>query len=89
MTCNSVHLLQFDQMMKIIEVLGTPPVQMLSQAQKTRRFFEKLPDGTYAPRKSRDGKKVKEGLTVFKKACSSACYVKVAIHIDGDGTHKY
>ena len=44
--------------MKIIEVLGTPPVQMLSQAQKARRFFDKSADGTYTPRKSRDGKKV-------------------------------
>ncbi|KAK2170001.1 hypothetical protein LSH36_5g15059 [Paralvinella palmiformis] len=50
---------EFDQMMKIIEVLGTPPVQMLSQAQKARRFFDKSADGTYTPRKSRDGKKYK------------------------------
>ena len=47
---------QFDQMMKIIEVLGMPPATMLSQAQKTRRFFDKLPDGTYTPRKQRDKK---------------------------------
>ena len=45
-------------MMKIIEVLGMPPPQMLDQAQKTRKFFDKLPDGSYVPKKSKDGKKV-------------------------------
>jgi len=51
-------LMQFDQMMKITEVLGLPPTHMLDQAPNTKKFFEKLPDGTYVPKKGRDGKKV-------------------------------
>ena len=46
-------------MMKIVEVLGVPPKQLLDQAQKTRKYFEMLPDGTYVPRKSKDNKKVR------------------------------
>lgn len=45
-------------MMKITEVLGLPPTHMLDQAPNTKKFFEKLPDGTYVPKKGRDGKKV-------------------------------
>ena len=50
--------MQFDQMMKIVEVLGMPPGHMLDTAPKARRFFDKLPDGSYVPRKSKEGKKV-------------------------------
>lgn len=50
---------EFDQMMKIVEVLGMPPKHLLDQAQKTRKYFELLPDGTYIPRKSKDNKKYK------------------------------
>jgi len=42
----------------MIEVLGVPPTHMLDQAPKTKKFFDRLPDGTYSPKKSRDGKKV-------------------------------
>ncbi len=49
---------QYDQMMKIVEVLGMPPAAILDQAPKARKFFEKLPDGSYVPRKSKDDKKV-------------------------------
>ena len=45
-------------MMKIVEVLGMPPAHMLDGLAKARKYFDKLPDGTYAPRKSKDGKKV-------------------------------
>ena len=45
-------------MMKIVEVLGVPPAHMLDHAPKARKYFDKLPDGTYVPKKSKDGKKV-------------------------------
>jgi dual specificity tyrosine-phosphorylation-regulated kinase 1 len=34
-------------MNKIVEVLGMPPKQLLDQAQKTKKYFVRLPDGTY------------------------------------------
>jgi len=51
-------MLQFDQIMKIVEVLGMPPSHMLDEAPKTKKFFDRLPDGSYIVKKSRDGKKV-------------------------------
>lgn len=50
---------QFDQMMKIVEVLGMPPRHILDQAQKTRKYFDQQPDGSFAPKKPRDNKKVR------------------------------
>jgi len=49
---------QFDQMLKIVEVLGVPPRHMLDNAPKTSRFFDRLPDGSYIPKKSKEGKVV-------------------------------
>ncbi len=34
---------EFDQMMKIVEVLGMPPKHMLDAAPKTKKYFEKNP----------------------------------------------
>ncbi|EDV21874.1 uncharacterized protein TRIADDRAFT_64191 [Trichoplax adhaerens] len=48
---------EFDQIMKIVEVLGMPPVSLLDRASKTTRYFDKLPDGTYVPKKSKDSRK--------------------------------
>lgn len=45
--------------MKIVEVLGMPPQHMLDQAHKTRKYFDKRPDGTYVPKKTKEGKKVR------------------------------
>ncbi|CAF1531900.1 unnamed protein product, partial [Rotaria sordida] len=39
-------------MMKIVEVLGMPPSHILEQGTKTKRFFDRLPDNTWIPRKS-------------------------------------
>ena len=50
---------EVDQMNKIVEVLGMPPKAMLDQANKTKKYFDKLPDGTYVLRKPKDGKKYK------------------------------
>uniref|UniRef100_A0A1I7Z502 Dual specificity tyrosine-phosphorylation-regulated kinase mbk-1 n=1 Tax=Steinernema glaseri TaxID=37863 RepID=A0A1I7Z502_9BILA len=47
---------EFDQMMKIVEVLGVPNDQLLEAAPKVNKFFEKNEDGQYVPRKPRDGK---------------------------------
>jgi dual specificity tyrosine-phosphorylation-regulated kinase 1 len=50
---------EIDQMNKIVEVLGMPPKQLLDTAAKTRKYFDKMPDGSYVLRKSKDGKKYK------------------------------
>lgn len=52
-----VFFFQFDQMNKIIEVLGMPPKHMLDQAHKVRKYFDKLPtDGSYVLKRPKDGK---------------------------------
>jgi dual specificity tyrosine-phosphorylation-regulated kinase 1 len=51
-------IFQFDQMMKIVEVLGMPPKHILDQAPKARKYFDQLPDGSYICKKPKDGKKV-------------------------------
>ncbi|WAR04111.1 DYR1A-like protein [Mya arenaria] len=50
---------EFDQMMKIVEVLGMPPKHILDQAPKARKYFDQLPDGSYICKKPKDGKKYK------------------------------
>lgn len=48
-----------DQINKIVEVLGMPPKHILDQAHKTRKFFEKLSDGSYVLRKTQNQRKYK------------------------------
>ncbi len=51
---------EFDQMNKIVEVLGMPPLHMLEQGSKSKRYFDKLPDGTWTPKRmpaTKDSKK--------------------------------
>ncbi|XP_052253323.1 dual specificity tyrosine-phosphorylation-regulated kinase 1B-like isoform X2 [Dreissena polymorpha] len=50
---------EFDQMMKIVEVLGMPPKHLLDQSGKARRYFDQLSDGSYVCKKPKDGKKYK------------------------------
>ena len=50
--------LQVDQMNKIVEVLGIPPNHIMDLAPKARKFFEKLSDGTWSVKKTKDGKRV-------------------------------
>lgn len=50
---------EVDQMMKIIEVLGMPPQQLLKQAQRTGKFFDKTAEGIYVPKPSADGRTYK------------------------------
>ncbi|CAH1796568.1 unnamed protein product [Owenia fusiformis] len=54
---------EFDQMMKITEVLGIPPASILDNAPKARKYFDKLPNGTYVCKKPKDGKKYKSPCT--------------------------
>lgn len=51
---------EMDQMNKIIEVLGQPPKHLLDQAHKTRKFFDKLPDGSYVLKKTNNQRKYKQ-----------------------------
>lgn len=48
--------------MKVVEVLGLPPKHMLESAPKARKFFDRLPDGSYTCKCSKDGKKVSKYL---------------------------
>lgn len=57
-------------MNKIVEVLGIPPAHILDQAPKARKFFEKLPDGTWNLKKTKDGKRVKIGVHSFLEGAS-------------------
>lgn len=55
---SSFHFTQVDQMNKIVEVLGIPPSHIMDLAPKARKFFEKLSDGTWSIKKTKDGKRV-------------------------------
>ena len=46
-------------MNKIVEVLGMPPLNMLEQGSKTKRFFDRYPDGTWQIKRIREGKRYK------------------------------
>lgn len=52
-------------MMKIVEVLGLPPKHMLEGAPKARKFFDRLADGSYVCKSSKDGKKVRKWFFKF------------------------
>ncbi|RCN47414.1 kinase domain protein [Ancylostoma caninum] len=45
---------EVDQMMKIVEVLGMPPKELLDAGPKTHKYFEKTEDGVYYCKKTRD-----------------------------------
>ncbi|KAL3107514.1 hypothetical protein niasHT_014231 [Heterodera trifolii] len=47
---------EFDQMMKIVEVLGMPSSQILNSASKANKFFELDENGQWRCKKSRDTK---------------------------------
>lgn len=52
-------------MMKIVEVLGLPPKHMLEGAPKARKFFDRLADGSYVCKSSKDGKKVRKCFFIY------------------------
>ncbi|KAF8353991.1 mbk-1 [Pristionchus pacificus] len=45
---------EYDQMMKIVEVLGIPPAELLDKAPKARKYFEKREDGSYTIFRNKD-----------------------------------
>ncbi|KAI6200964.1 Dual-specificity kinase [Aphelenchoides besseyi] len=47
---------EYDQMMRIVEVMGMPPVEMLNASNKTKRFFNVNEHGEYSCRRLRDAK---------------------------------
>jgi len=49
---------EFDQVCKIVEVLGIPPAHILERATRTERFFEKGPGGNWILKRSHDSRKV-------------------------------
>ncbi|CDW55279.1 dual specificity [Trichuris trichiura] len=51
---------EFDQMMKIIEVLGLPPNELLENAPRVEKYFDRLPDRTFVCKRSKDGKRYRE-----------------------------
>lgn len=78
---SNVFGLQFDQMMRIVELLGLPPTQLLDQAPKTKKFFDRLPDKSYVCRKSKDGKKVSLTLSdqnLYYSLAATCCCVATA-----------
>ncbi|KRY91493.1 Serine/threonine-protein kinase minibrain [Trichinella pseudospiralis] len=48
---------EFDQVMKIVEVLGLPPKEILDAAPRTAKYFEKNSDGSYRCKTARDGRR--------------------------------
>ncbi len=50
--------IQFDQVCKIVEVLGVPPAHVLDKASRTEKFFERTSTGTWILHRHRDGRKV-------------------------------
>lgn len=42
-------------MNKIVEVLGIPPRQLLDQAPKAKKYFQRLPDGSYSLNSPKEG----------------------------------
>lgn len=63
-------------MNKIVEVLGIPPSHIMDLAPKARKFFEKLSDGTWSIKKTKDGKRVCSITSLFLKMVPSfyVCY---------------
>ena len=50
---------EFDQVCKIVEVLGIPPAHVLDSASRTEKYFEKGPGGNWMLRRTRDTRKVR------------------------------
>ena len=61
----------FDQVCKIVEVLGIPPAHMLDSASRTEKYFEKGPGGNWMLRRPRDSRKV--GWTESVCVCVRVC----------------
>lgn len=48
---------EFDQMMRIVELIGLPPSHLLDTGRNTQKFFERAGDGSWQPLRSKEGKR--------------------------------
>ncbi|KAM7399188.1 hypothetical protein PAMP_018474 [Pampus punctatissimus] len=72
---------EVDQMNKIVEVLGIPPNHIMDLAPKARKFFEKLSDGTWSVKKTKDGKRV----SFYKPPASRKLHSILGVETGGPG----
>uniref|UniRef100_S4RTN3 dual-specificity kinase n=1 Tax=Petromyzon marinus TaxID=7757 RepID=S4RTN3_PETMA len=70
---------EVDQMNKIVEVLGLPPTHMLEQAPKARKYFERLSDGSWTVKKTKDSKRE------YKTAGSRKLHDIIGVESGGPG----
>ena len=64
---------EFDQVCKIVEVLGIPPAHVLDSASRTEKYFEKGPGGNWMLRRPRDTRKVSRGWCDYAPLCVLVC----------------
>ncbi|XP_070491900.1 serine/threonine-protein kinase minibrain isoform X4 [Chironomus tepperi] len=74
---------EIDQMNKIVEVLGMPPKHILDQAHKTRKFFDKLSDGSYVL------KKVSNQTRKYKQPGSRKLHDILGVEMGGPGGRRH
>lgn len=78
-TLRLLMCLQYDQIMKIVEVLGMPPKHMIDNSPKWEKYFERLPDGSYQPRRNKEGKIVRYThechLQILQFACAAVPFL--------------
>ncbi|KTF83490.1 hypothetical protein cypCar_00009956 [Cyprinus carpio] len=67
-----------DTEMKYYIVLGIPPNHIMDLAPKARKFFEKLSDGTWSIKKTKDGKR-------YKPPASRKLHVILGVECGGPG----
>lgn len=67
--------------MKIVEVLGMPPKNILDQAPKWRKYFDRLPDNSYVCKTSRDGKR-------YRQAGSRKLHEILGVETGGPGSRR-
>ncbi len=68
-------------MMKIVEVLGIPSRHLLESAPKARKYFDRLPDGSYVCRKPRDGKR-------YRAPSSRRLHEVLGVDVGGPGSRR-
>ncbi|MEQ2202295.1 Dual specificity tyrosine-phosphorylation-regulated kinase 1A [Xenoophorus captivus] len=74
-----------NEMNKIVEVLGIPPNHIMDLAPKARKFFEKLSDGTWSVKKTKDGKRVKPVFFLCRQASSRKLHSILGVETGGPG----
>ncbi|CAD5219653.1 unnamed protein product [Bursaphelenchus xylophilus] len=74
---------EYDQMMRIVEVMGIPPAHMLNVSPKTKRFFTLNEKGEYVPRRSRDAK------TTYKLPATRRLHDVLGVDMGGPYGRRY